>query len=50
MKVSKSTALLFLLLIPFFGWKLFSQYDALAASLGLPITPRLSVSDQYLLS
>lgn len=50
MKVSKSIALFFLLFIPILVWQLINQSDTLKTSLGLPITPWLSVSDQYLLS
>ena len=46
----KSFALFLLLALLFLGWQITEQYDAFAAVVGLPITPKLSASDQFIIS
>lgn len=50
MKISRSSALFFTLFIIFLGWQMISQLDALAASLGIHLSPKLAVSDQCIVS
>jgi hypothetical protein len=50
MKKFKSFGLFLLLILAYCGWQLSDQFDVLAANLGLPVSSKLSVEDQYLIS
>jgi hypothetical protein len=46
----KSFGFLLLMATVFMGWQVVEQYDTFAAMLGLPMSPQLSVSDQFIIS
>ena len=46
----KSFGLFLLLATIYVGWQVIEQYDALATMVGLPISPNLTVSDQFIIS
>ncbi len=50
MRITRSFRFFIFLLILFFSWQLAGQFELFAAAFGLPITPKLTASDQYIIS
>lgn len=46
----KSFGLFLIIIVLFLGWQMVDQVNALAARIGLPVSPKLSIADQYVLS
>ncbi|MBN2044627.1 MAG: hypothetical protein JW757_06385 [Anaerolineales bacterium] len=50
MKNLKYLGLLLVAIVAFLGWLFANQLKAVAVTIGLPVSHRLSVTDQYILS